>query len=132
MPRAFAKSTAELVVQVVSAVQAGSADSAAVQSFCDLSQAQADDALSLACHLGLIKATPAAKFKSASHLTDFIGTPDETRKAALLRIVLESFEPFVVFRQRLVATGSADQAAREAKSVLDLSAHREEVKDTLL
>lgn len=132
MPRAFSKSTAELVVQVVAAVQAGSsADSALVQAFCDLSPAQADDALALACDLGLLK-QHGGTFKPATQLSRFLNTPDEARKAALLRIVLESFEPFVVFRQRLVATGSADQAAREVKALLELSAHREEVKDTLL
>lgn len=132
MPRAFAKSTAELVVQVVAAVQAsGTADSALVQSFCDLSQTQADDALALAVDLGFLKLT-AAKYKSATQLTSFITTPDDRRKAALLRILLESFDPFVTFRQRLVATASADQAARETKALLDLSAHREDIKDTLI
>lgn len=132
MPLAFSKSTAELVVQVVAAVHAAkTATSTLVQTFCDLSQNQADDALSLASDLGLI-ANSGGSYKAASHLVQFTSTPDETRKAAVLRIVLESFEPFIVFRQRLVATASVDQAARETKSLLDLTAHREDIKDTLV
>lgn len=132
MPRAFSKSTAELVIQVVGAVQgSGAADSTLVQAFCDLAPAQADDALSLAVDLGLVKLS-GTQYRSASQLTNFISTPDDRRKAALLRIVLESFDPFLTFRQRLVATGSVDLAARETKAVLDLTAHREDIKDTLI
>lgn len=133
MPRAFSKSTAELVVQVVAAIQAAkSANSTLVQSFCDLSKSQADDALALACDLGLAKDDGGGNFSIASHLARFLNTPEENRKAALLRIVLESFDPFLVFRERLVSTGSVDIAARQTVSLLDLSAHREDVKDTLL
>ncbi len=54
MPRPFAQSTAELVMQVTEAVQAnGKADSMFVESFCDLSPIQANNALQLAADLGL-------------------------------------------------------------------------------
>ena len=46
--------------------------------------------------------------------------------------MLESYEPFTVFRDRLLATGSAETAAQHTRSLLDLDAHREEVKDTLI
>jgi len=132
MPRSFSKSTAELVVQVVAAVQAsGSANCDMVQAFCDLAAAQAVDALALACDLGLLRQV-GLQYESATHLTQFINTPDELKRAALLRIVLESYEPFLTFRQRLVATNSVDTAARETKALLGLTSHREEVKDTLI
>src|SRR5690349_4837887 len=130
MPRPFSHSTAELVVQVVEAVQAKSAMSAEVQAFCDLSQSQADEALALAVDLGLIKKM-GATYAPATELCRFIGTPDEARKAALMRIVLEGYEPFVTFRQRLAATGYADRAATQTKTLLDLEPHREVIKDTL-
>jgi len=132
MPRTFAQSTAELVMQVTEAVQAnGKADSTFVQNFCDLSATQADNALQLATDLGVLKLI-AGKYISANPLVSFVATPDESRKAALLRVVLESYEPFIVFRNRLTATNSADTAAQQTKAKLEIDAHREEIKDTLI
>ena len=49
MPRPFADTTAELVVQVVDAVQAqGKARPEDIESFCDLSHSQVENALFLA------------------------------------------------------------------------------------
>jgi hypothetical protein len=132
MPRPFAQSTAELVIQVTEAVQAnGEADSSFVQNFCDLSTTQADNALQLAVDLGLLQFA-GGKYISANPIVSFVATPDESRKAALIRVVLESYEPFIVFRNRLIATGSADTAAQQTKAKLDIDAHREEIKDTLI
>ena len=132
MPRTFARSTAELVMQVTEAVQAnGKADSTFVQNFCDLSATQADNALQLATDLGVLKLN-AGIYISANPLVSFVATPDESRKAALLRVVLESYEPFIVFRNRLTATNSADTAAQQTKAKLEIDAHREEIKDTLI
>jgi hypothetical protein len=132
MPRPFAQSTAELVMQVTEAIQAnGTADSAFVQNFCDLSATQADNALKLATDLGLLLQN-AGKYKLSNPIVSFVATPDESRKAALLRVVLESYDPFIVFRNRLTATSSADTAAQQTKAKLDIDAHREEIKDTLI
>lgn len=132
MPRTFAHSTAELVVQAVDAVQAnGKASVDFVRDFCDLSQSQCESALKLGLDLGLIVIN-GNQYEPANPLVMFISTPDEKRKAALLRIMLESYEPFVVFRERLLATNSADTAAQQTKTLLDLDAHREEIKDTLI
>lgn len=132
MARPFAHSTAELVVQVVDAVQANRKTRVEfVESFCALSQVQAESALKLAVDLGLLTSNK-SEFEPSNPLVRFIGTPDETRKAALLRIVLESYRPFIVFRERLRATNSVDQAALQTKTLLDLDAHREDVKDTLI
>ena len=132
MPRPFAQSTAELVMQVTEAVQAnGDADSTFVQNFCDLSATQADNALQLSADLGVLQLN-AEKYTSANPIVSFVATPDEGRKAALLRVVLESYEPFIVFRNRLTATNSADTAAQQTKVKLDINAHREEIKDTLI
>ena len=132
MLRTFAQSTAELVMQVTEAVQAnGIADSSFVQSFCDLSSAQADNALQLAVDLGLLQ-VKSGKYTAANPIVSFVATPDESRKAALLRVVLESYEPFIVFRNRLIATNSADTAAQQTKVQLDIESHREEIKDTLI
>ncbi len=132
MSRKFTDATAELVVQAVDAVHSlreTTADD--VATFCDLSKGQVESALFLAADLGLVTLT-GTKYTELSPLARFLSTPDDRRKAALMRIVLESYEPFVVFRRRLNETGSVDTAAQQTKASLDLSAHREEIKDTLI
>jgi len=132
MARMFSHTTAELVIQVVEAVQAaGKATIDLVQHFCDLSHPQAENALILAVELQLISRN-GTEYKPSNPLVKFVSTPDEARKAALLRVVLESYEPFVCFRERLLATNSADTAAQHTKTLLDLGAHREDIKDTLI
>jgi hypothetical protein len=132
MSREFAHSTAELIVQTTEAVYIkGEATEEFVGNFCDLSIPQTKNALQTAVDLGLLSANKSL-YQPSSQLASFISTPDQKQKAAALRIVLETYEPFVIFRERLQATGSADTAAQQTKSLLELSAHREEIKDTLI
>lgn len=132
MPREFSQATAELTVLVAEAVcTKQGCDEHFIQQFCDLSSAQARAALSLARDIGLIVERNGA-YSNESPLSRLLGTPDESSKAAILRILLECYEPFVIFRERLVATGNPDTAAQQTKVLLDLDAHREEIKDTLI
>lgn len=132
MPRPFSHTTAELTVLVVEAVQVQqNADIDFVKKFCDLSEAQTRNALDLALDIGLVKFN-GTEYNPGSPLLRFISNPKEVVKAALLRVLLESYEPFLIFRTRLKATNSADTAAQQTKTILDLEAHREEIKDTLI
>jgi len=58
--------------------------------------------------------------------------PNSPPKIAALRIALENYEPFVLFRTRLKATDFPAEAARQTKVVLDLTGHRDIIKDTLI
>ncbi|WP_288364023.1 hypothetical protein [uncultured Spongiibacter sp.] len=132
MPREFKQSTAELTVVVAEAVYLQKdCEKQFIQDFCDLSPSQADSALFLASDIGLISEN-AGKYSTNSPLTRLLGLPSEISKAAILRTVLECYEPFINFRNRLVSTGNADDAAEQTKVLLDLDAHREEIKDTLI
>jgi hypothetical protein len=99
--------------------------------FADLTPTQAEQAARLAVDLGLLQEMNGT-FESASPLTRFFATGDMPKKAIILRLVLESYEPFVFFRDRLISTDTAATAAQQTRAVLDLDAHREEVKDTLI
>jgi hypothetical protein len=132
MPPDFSHSTAEQVVQIIDAVHVKrGADGAFIEKFCDLSTEQVTNAIALAEDLGLIKKS-GNRWVTANVLTSFFSAPIEAQKAAALRIVLETYLPFLIFRDRLTATNSADDAARQTKTLLDLQAHREEIKDTLI
>lgn len=132
MPRVFTHSTAEQVVQVVDAVHVkGKATASYLEKFCDLSADQVTNAIALAVDLELIKKS-GNEWEAENILASFFSSPVEAQKAAALRIVLETYPPFLRFRERLIATNSADTAAQQTKTLLELQAHREEIKDTLI
>jgi hypothetical protein len=133
MARQFFPATAEQVVSVVSAVAAmdKAVDKTFVSEFCDLTEEQAEKALMLATDLGFLKRN-AKQFEVLSPLSRLLRTPRDIEKAAVLRIVLESYQPFLIFREQIEIMGSAPDAAKATKAVLDIDAHREELKDALL
>jgi hypothetical protein len=102
-----------------------------VAEFADIPENRAEEALKLATDLGLLSQA-GGNYKSANPLCVLFSTPDLTLKAALLRIVLESYEPFITFRKRLKATELADTAAQQTRTTLNLAANRHAIKDTLI
>jgi len=132
MSRIFYPATAEQLVAAVEAVYvSGKADAASVAHFCDLPEDHAKRALGLGVDLGFLR-NAGSVFEPVGPLCRFLILPDEEAKAAVVRILIESYEPFQLFLDRLRATGSVDAAARQTRELLDLDANREEVKDTLI
>lgn len=128
------ETTADAVVGVVEAVVAGRdvADLSMVASFVDLPAASAQAALQLAADLGLVTSS-GDKYQAASPLARLFVTPRLEQKAAILRVAVEAYEPFRVFRERLHATdGAVSTAAEQTKALLGLAEHREKIKETLV
>ncbi|MEM9965678.1 MAG: hypothetical protein AAGC58_10070 [Asticcacaulis sp.] len=135
MPRPFFQATAEQVISASEAVVALNGESAinAVSEFADLPIALTEKALNLSSDLGLTKFDAVSgKYSIGNPLCKLLRTPQDKEKAAVLRVMIESFEPFLVFREELEATGDTAAAAARTKTRLDLDSHREEIKDTLL
>ena len=135
MPRPFATTTAEQVIATVEAVVVNNKRTTAAFA-ADFSDnlpnvAQATAALEMAQDLGLVQKDGQA-WINGSPLSRFLSTSAQPQKAAVMRIVLESYDAFSLFRQQLVATGDATRAARQTRKVLDLDAHHEQIKDTLV
>ena len=133
MPRSFSSATAEQVLSVVSAVLArkATADVDFVSKYCDLPLDRSKNALELAVDLGFLKKT-ASGYRDNSPISKLLRTPKSSERAAVLRTMLESYEPFIVFREENTAAGSAEAAAQRTKTLLDLDAHREDIKATLV
>ncbi len=132
MPRRFFHVTAELVVSVVDAVHSfGHANKTAVAEFCDMSENKADQALGLAVDLGLLR-KDTGDYYPIPPLAAFAGAPRDDARATMLRLALESYDPFIRFRERLRATNSASNAAGQLKSLLNLDLDRDEIMDTLI
>ena len=132
MPRPFHQATAEQVVTVSEAIIAlGRGDAAMIAAFTDLPQPTVEGALNLAADLELLTENT-GQFASASPLCKLLRTPQDGEKAAILRVMIESYEPFLVFREELEATNDVTASAQRTKAKLDLDCHREQVKETLL
>lgn len=133
MPRQFFQSTAEDVIAAIEAVVFNGKDTTPdfAAQFTDIPADRAKNALKLAVDMGFLTEN-AGKFSVTSPLCGLLITPKLNQKAAALRIALETYEPFVVFRHRLKATDFAHQAAQQTKVSLDLGEHRDVVKDTLI
>lgn len=133
MPRTFWRTTAEAVVAAVEAAytyRRPITQEEAAQ-FSDSSPSQALAGLSLAVDIGLLRS--AGTSYSDNHiLCRSLAAAGQTRKAASFRLILDRYEPYRLFLERVEATGDAAQAARQVKTVLDLDLHAEEVKETLL
>jgi hypothetical protein len=115
-------------VEVVVA-NGGEAPADLVAEFLETTQSRATAALDLAVDLGLLS-SQAAVYKAASPLCRFTLTPDQ--KAAVLRIVIEAYRPFVIFRERLLSTSDVTLASKQTKTLCSLPAHTDEVRDTLV
>lgn len=133
MPRAFSQATAEQVIRVSEATIAlgGKAEKQSISGYTDFPLNLTEKALLLAEDLQLIKENNGT-FAPLSPLCKLLRTPQEKERAAVLRITIESFEPFQIFREELEATADASIAATRTKARLDLDCHREEIKDTLV
>ena len=133
MPVPFHAATAEQLVAVVEAVlvKGGPADLAYVAQFTDVQSDQADSALKLAVDLNLLAPGPDG-FVPLGPWARPLASPDEVQRAAALRVIVESFSPFIRFRERLLSAASASAAAHQIKTLLDLDAHRDAIRDTLL
>jgi hypothetical protein len=132
MAREFYSATAEQLVAAVEAVHtSGNADVGFVATFCDLPQEYAQRALGLGVDIGFLEKT-GGNYRPRGPLCRFLALPSEQVKAAVVRVLLESYEPFERFRDRLRATGSVDDAARQTQQLLELDSHREPIKDTLI
>src|SRR3989442_6227129 len=94
--------TAEHVMASVEAVLAngGQATVAIVAEFIETNPARATAALDLAVELNLLVHS-SGSYKIASPLCRFTSIAEQ--KAAVLRIVVEAYKPFTVFRERLAS-----------------------------
>jgi len=113
----------------VAVANGGQATVDLVAKFLETSSPRAAAALNLAVELCLLTLDGTA-YRAVSPLCRFTSLADQ--KAAVLRIIIEAYRPFIVFRERLVATADVSLAARHTKTLCELQADRDEIRDTLI
>lgn len=130
MPLAH-QTTAEHVMGAVEAIviNGGPTPVALIAEFLETTPANATAALEMAVELGLVSQN-GADYVTSSPLSRFTRIPDQ--KAAVLRILIESYRPFTAFRDQLLATADLSKAAQSSKIFCALPATRDVVKETLI
>ncbi len=126
--------TAEHVIAATDAVllAASGCDVAFVADFLDVPEENARNALHMATQLRLLEHDSSKGYTASRPLAVYLVTAKEAQRAAVLRVMLEDYEPYRVFKARLDAYGLAPKAAEEVKSLFKMSRHRDEIKDTLV
>jgi hypothetical protein len=128
------QTTAEHVLAVAEAATVYPLGStvAEMAAFIDITPAQAEAALELAVELTLLRVDGSGSYFTRSSLCRFLSHKDQAVKATVLRVVLESYPPFVSFRERWLSTADLAKAANQASLLHNLSLHREAMKETLV
>jgi hypothetical protein len=133
MPVRFFPATAEQVIAVIEAVYINGEPTGLnfIEIFTGLSKDQAENALNLAVDLGLLSLN-SSNYNISNFLCRYASISKLDQAVALLRIVLESYKPFLTFRRRLIETEDVAKAVRDTKAILDLDADHETIKNTLI
>jgi hypothetical protein len=105
-------------------------DNNLVASFLDTSPDYARDTLLMASELGLLKQTEPGSFKTASPCAVYVTTASREAKAAVLRFVLEQYEPYRTFKARLAINEVLGEAANKTRALHNIAAHRQTIMDT--
>lgn len=135
MPFNIVQTTAEDIIGVVDAVLAKSehCNKSFISEFADISLPQAENALLMASEMGLVAKEVDELYNSSSYLARLIVTArNSENKAAILRLVLEQYDPYITFKARFLYTGSLDTAAKQVKSFYGMASGHKEIKNTFI
>lgn len=125
---------AEDIVGVVDAILAKSecCTKDYISDFADISDTQTDNALFMAEQLGLIK-NNSGIYSSDSFLARLIvSARNNEHRAAVMRLVLEQYEPYVMFRTRFLYTKSLDLASKQVKAMFSIPSSYKEIKNSFI
>lgn len=135
MPSVY-PTTAEEIVNATDAIvqKPTGVDAQTIADFLDINVPYAENAAKMAVELGLVQIAPTTNlYRPLSPFANYLVTSNAKSKAAVLRMMLEQFEPYKFFKNRLLITGYAtDAAATQTKATLSLSADRTEISTTFI
>lgn len=136
MPYNIVFSPAEDIVGVVDAVLARSSEctKAFISEFADISEIQAENALIMAEQFGLVNHdTTTMLYDSSSFLARLIvSSRDDNHKAAIMRLILEQYEPYVTFKARYSFSDSIDLASKQVKIMYSLPCSYKDIRNEII
>lgn len=134
MPFEIPQTTAENVIAATDAVlsKPPECDLNYIAQFIDLPVSSAEQALTIATQLGLIEKSASSRYSAKPPFAEYLVTSRDMQKAAVMRILLENYDPYKFFKSRLELSGHPNEAAQQVKVLFALNNHRDEIKETLI
>src|SRR5437762_3187191 len=132
MPYDVFQTTAENVIAATdSALQKpDGVDETLVTAVLNTTPTNARNALQMAKELSLLKESSPDVFMPDAKCGLYLCTAERESKAAVLRYILEQYEPYRTFKARLALTGLVPEAAKQTKALYSMTAHHEVIDST--
>lgn len=132
MPYEIYQASAENIIAATDAAlqKPEGVDETLVSEFIDTTSTYARDTLYMARELSLLKETEPGQFILDAKCALYLCTAMRESKAAILRYVLEQYEPYRTFKARLELTGLVGEAATQTKALHNIDAHRQVISST--
>lgn len=103
-----------------------------VAQFLDIPVDNARNALKMATQLGLTLEKKKDIYVPSHPYAEYLMTSNLPSKAAILRFVLEQYQPYKTFKHRLILSGIAQEAANQTRTIHNISSHREEILNSFI
>lgn len=134
MPYEIYQASAENVIAATDAAlqKPEGVDENLVSDFIDTTPAYARDALNMARELTLLRESQPGQFVPDAKCALYLCTAVRESKAAILRYILEQYEPYRTFKIRLELTGVVGEAANQTKALHNIAAHRQLISATFI
>jgi hypothetical protein len=133
MPFTIYQTTAEEIIGAIDAIlqKKNGASDQMIADFLSTSLPNAQNAANMCVELGLATLVGTDYLPSFPY-SNYIVTSNADQKAAVLRFILEEYEPFKIFKTRLKLNLTPDAAAAQTIAIFTLTAHRTEVTNTFI
>jgi len=134
MPYQISQTTAEEIISATDAVLQKNIGAGInlIAGFLTTSVPNAQNAINMAVEIGLVRQNQNQEYEPLFPYASYLCTGNAQQKAAVLRFILEEYKPYKLFKSRLKITSSAPDSATQIKALLNLSADRTEICNTLI
>ncbi|MEX0801814.1 MAG: hypothetical protein WD688_00575 [Candidatus Binatia bacterium] len=134
MPYEIYQTTAENVIAATDAAlqKPEGVDETLITAFLNATPTIARDTLQMAKELSLLKEGQPDLFMPDAKCGLYLCTAERESKAAILRYILEQYEPYRTFKARLALTGVVGDAASQTKALHSIGAHHGIISGTFI
>ena len=136
MPHEIPLTTAEDIIAVTDAVLARAECSNLdfVCEFADISETQAQNALHMAQELNLIEKDLSQNLYSSDSFLGrlLVSSRNDNHKAAIMRLIIEQYDPYITFKTRYAFTETLDLASKQVKVLYSMTANYKDIKNTII
>ncbi|MGA2408428.1 MAG: hypothetical protein ABSF81_17005 [Bacteroidales bacterium] len=135
MPFEVHSTTAENIIDAIDTVllKHSGCNTAFVADFLDLPQTAAENALKMGVQLGLIEFNSVPDiYVPKNPFATYLVTARVEQKSVVLRLYLEQFAPYKLFKERLTITNRTTVAGEQVRAFYSLLAHRDDITNCFI